>query len=479
MIRRFEEMDKSMRMPEQTPTVWGLRPEQLHDRYWASRGVQVVRCGEQISLSSDAKLFLLTDDRSLFVFSLAPISDTLSWLKPSLMFIRLHDTVEHGYREQVLADEEGRFLSFKRQYQDADIRLNRLCLTPRREVAEAWQQAGGLREGWRQLRLSVPRKKRAAVSLEGEVYRGDDENEMMLYLRSLVQVWRRPDATIPRARQVLDGVWADGEAMPTADTRFIGKVWVGCGRKLGGVRSVVGPAILWDDVTARPSIDPTRFNQIMPIEPVNRLIQLKKLSSLQKAGKRGFDIVFASIALLITLPMYPIVSALIMMEDGWPFFFVHRRETMGGREFPCLKFRTMRKDAEQIKATFQTQNVSDGPHFFIQDDPRLLRCGKLLRKLNIDELPQFFNVLVGHMSIVGPRPSPHKENQFCPPWREARLSVRPGITGLWQVKRSRREGLDFQEWIQYDIEYVENLSWRLDMKIIGLTVRQILEKVLK
>ncbi len=87
--------------------------------------------------------------------------------------------------------------------------------------------------------------------------------------------------------------------------------------------------------------------------------------------------------------------------------------------------------------------------------PRLTRVGRLIRKYNLDELPQFFNVLVGDMSVVGPRPSPRKENQYCPPWREARLSVRPGITGLWQVKRTRRTGSDFQEWIKYDIEYVE------------------------
>jgi len=94
-----------------------------------------------------------------------------------------------------------------------------------------------------------------------------------------------------------------------------------------------------------------------------------------------------------------------------------------------------------------------------------------MRRTNIDELPQFFNVLLGQMSVVGPRPSPHKETQYSPAWREARLSVRPGITGLWQVKRSREPGKDFQEWIQYDIRYVENASWKLDLSIIYRTLR--------
>ena len=106
----------------------------------------------------------------------------------------------------------------------------------------------------------------------------------------------------------------------------------------------------------------------------------------------------------------------------------------------------MRNNAEQLKKQLAEQNKCDGPQFYIEDDPRITRFGKIMRKCNIDELPQLLNVLIGHMSMVGPRPSPHNENQYCPPWREARLSVRPGITGLWQVMRSRQDGLDFQEW---------------------------------
>jgi lipopolysaccharide/colanic/teichoic acid biosynthesis glycosyltransferase len=112
----------------------------------------------------------------------------------------------------------------------------------------------------------------------------------------------------------------------------------------------------------------------------------------------------------------------------------------------------------------------------MENDPRITRVGRVLRKYHLDELPQFFNVLVGDMSVVGPRPSPRKENQFCPPWREARLSVRPGITGLWQVCRTRRAGSDFQEWIKYDLEYVERRTFWLDMKIIAQTVWQILHR---
>ena len=114
------------------------------------------------------------------------------------------------------------------------------------------------------------------------------------------------------------------------------------------------------------------------------------------------------------------------------------------------------------------RNQADGPQFFIDNDPRLTRVGTFLRKYHLDELPQFFNVLVGHMSVVGPRPSPFTENQFCPAWREARLSVRPGITGLWQV--SGRSNLTFDEMALLDIWYIENWSLGLDVKIILRTV---------
>src|SRR5678816_4224778 len=124
------------------------------------------------------------------------------------------------------------------------------------------------------------------------------------------------------------------------------------------------------------------------------------------------------------------------------------------------------RDAEKRKQELlaQGKNQADGPQFYMERDVRVTRVGRFLRKTRIDELPQFFNVLRGHMSVVGPRPSPFKENQYCPAWREARLSVRPGITGLWQVSRTRSKGQDFQEWIKFDIEYVRQGGWMLDLQ---------------
>ncbi len=180
--------------------------------------------------------------------------------------------------------------------------------------------------------------------------------------------------------------------------------------------------------------------------------------------------------LLATLPLYPLIMLAIWLEDGRPFFFVHARETLGGREFGCIKFRSMRRDAEAMRESLAVVNRADGPQFYLTQDPRLTQIGRFLRKTNIDELPQFINVLLGDMSVVGPRPSPRSENQYSPAWREARLSVRAGITGLWQVSRTRRPGLDFQEWIKYDLDYVRNPSWRTEIRIILSTLRVLFKK---
>ena len=455
--------------PEQQ-TMWGLDAAQLHERFWAARGVQVVRQGQPSELEDDAEIFLLSDPHSLSIFRLGQLVDTLSWLKPEVLFVRLHNTNERGYSERVITDANDRFLRFERVYSAPDWRLGRVALTPSRELAELWQQASDARSGWRMLRRRIAPDRRTTLSVGGCVYDRADQQQVVEFIRELVTVWKRPDTTIQRARRIEDRAWGDRGGNHGESTRFVGPVWVGTGRDLRDAPSVVGPAVLWDVPEERPEVEELQWKQIEPTEVLTGPIKVRDISSFQRALKRAFDIGFALVALVITLPCYPLAMLAIFLEDGRPFFFAHLRESRGGREFPCLKFRTMRKDAEDIKQKLAAQNQADGPQFFIENDPRISRVGRVLRAFNIDEVPQFLNVLVGHMAIVGPRPSPYKENQYCPPWREARLSVRPGVTGLWQVKRSRDEGRDFQEWIRYDIHYVENVSWRLDFYIIYRTM---------
>jgi lipopolysaccharide/colanic/teichoic acid biosynthesis glycosyltransferase len=163
-----------------------------------------------------------------------------------------------------------------------------------------------------------------------------------------------------------------------------------------------------------------------------------------------------------------------LIEDGTPLFFGHRRQGRGGKVFTCWKFRTMHRDAEKAARQLEQYNRADGPQVLIPNDPRVTRIGRILRKTNLDELPQFWNVLTGQMSLVGPRPSPDDENQYCPAWRDLRLSVRPGITGLWQLKRTREPGEDFQEWIKYDIQYVLKASFWFDLVILVRTAQLLL-----
>ena len=130
--------------------------------------------------------------------------------------------------------------------------------------------------------------------------------------------------------------------------------------------------------------------------------------------------------------------------------------------------------ADKIQSKMRVLNQVDGPQFRMEYDPRVSVVGRFLRNTYIDEIPQFFNVLLGQMSVVGPRPSPEAENTLCPYWHDARLSVRPGITGLWQVCRTRQPMKDFQEWIYYDTEYVKNLSLKMDLRIFWKTIKKTL-----
>jgi lipopolysaccharide/colanic/teichoic acid biosynthesis glycosyltransferase len=457
-------------------TIWGLDPLQIHVRYWAAHGVQVVRQGEPSQIVKHAELYLLTDPRSLTLFKLAPVMDHLNWIKPHVLFVRLHDTRERGYRERVVTDEEDRFQRFERLYEASDSRLARVVLTPEREIAQLWQSAPDPLSGWRRLRRFIPRQDRVTLSVEGNVYDRTSDREVAYFLHDVIQTWKRPDATILRAARGRGEVWRDPEARIDPHAKFIGPVWIGAGRNVDAKTTVIGPAVVWDDPTARPRSEGIQWLNIEPTEPPPDPTP-RELPPIDRAAKRLFDIAFSLLALAMTLPLYPFIMLAIWLEDGRPWFFAHKRETIGGKTFPCVKFRSMRKDAEKIKEQLKKLNQADGPQFFMKDDPRLTRVGKILRKYNLDEFPQFLNVLVGHMSIVGPRPSPHKENQYCPPWREARLSVRPGITGLWQIKRTREAGTDFQEWIKYDIEYVENMNLRLDVLIIWKTITTIFRKV--
>jgi lipopolysaccharide/colanic/teichoic acid biosynthesis glycosyltransferase len=192
--------------------------------------------------------------------------------------------------------------------------------------------------------------------------------------------------------------------------------------------------------------------------------------TVQLGIKRGVDILGAAFGLALLSPLLLLVALLVKLTSPGPVFFAHRREGKDGIEFPCVKFRSMVANAHLMQRELYDQNEVDGPQFKLEFDPRETWLGRWMRRTNIDELPQLFNVLVGQMSLVGPRPSPFRENQICVSWRQARLSVRPGMTGLWQLCRDKRADSDFHQWIYYDLAYVRNFSLRLDFMILLRTV---------
>ena len=188
------------------------------------------------------------------------------------------------------------------------------------------------------------------------------------------------------------------------------------------------------------------------------------------ALKRAVDAIVSAVALLVLSPLLLLIAGLVWIDSKGPVFFRHTREGVGGRPFGCLKFRTMRQGANEMQHQLKGQDKMDGPHFKMERDPRITRVGHWLRLTNFDELPQLVNVLIGDMSLIGPRPSPFRENQICVPWREARLSVRPGITGLWQVCRHDRDAGDFHQWIEYDLLYVQHMGPLLDAGVMAVTL---------
>jgi exopolysaccharide biosynthesis polyprenyl glycosylphosphotransferase len=197
--------------------------------------------------------------------------------------------------------------------------------------------------------------------------------------------------------------------------------------------------------------------------------------SARQAIKRAMDMVFALFILLVTLPVMALIALLIKWDSPeGSVFFVQDRVGLNGRIFPCFKFRTMVPNAESLKAEFAHLNVMSGPVFKIPDDPRTTRLGKLLRRTSLDELPQLVNVLLGHMSLVGPRPAlPSEVEHYGEDYRK-RLSVRPGITCLWQI--SGRNDIDFEHWMQLDMEYIDSWSLILDLKILLKTIPAVIQQ---
>jgi exopolysaccharide biosynthesis polyprenyl glycosylphosphotransferase len=192
------------------------------------------------------------------------------------------------------------------------------------------------------------------------------------------------------------------------------------------------------------------------------------------ALKRSFDLVGASLILLVLSPLLIACALAVKLTSRGPVLYRSMRPGIGGVPFACFKFRTMYRDADERQADLESMNEASGALFKIRDDPRMTPVGRVIRRYSIDELPQLFNVLLGQMSLVGPRPLPQRDYERLEDWHKKRYLVLPGITGLWQV--SGRADLDFDDLVRLDFLYLERWSVFLDLSILLKTIPAVISR---
>jgi exopolysaccharide biosynthesis polyprenyl glycosylphosphotransferase len=212
--------------------------------------------------------------------------------------------------------------------------------------------------------------------------------------------------------------------------------------------------------------------QTIGAEPFEGYLTLRQSGrrrfTYEEALKRLLDIALATLGLVAVIPALIGIAIAIKLDSPGRAIFIQERVGLHGRHFRFYKFRSMYADAEKRLAEVLDHNETDGPVFKMRNDPRISKVGAFLRRTSLDELPQLINVLKGEMSLVGPRPPLPREVEQYRPGDTIRLSVKPGLTCLWQI--SGRSQVGFEQWMEYDREYVRNISFWLDLQILLRTV---------
>jgi lipopolysaccharide/colanic/teichoic acid biosynthesis glycosyltransferase len=226
------------------------------------------------------------------------------------------------------------------------------------------------------------------------------------------------------------------------------------GQDLPLVFALAATTVAGERVLAQPAFA-DEFSALLFADPIPPLL----------AVKRTVDIVLSTLALIGLLPLFAILAALVKLSSSGPVFFPQRRVGYQGRIFKMLKFRSMIVNAEELKPRLVVQNESNGPVFKMRRDPRVTSIGRFIRKYSLDELPQLINVLLGDMSLVGPRPPVPSEVRRYESWQYRRFAVRPGLTCLWQVSPDRYR-ISFDEWMRLDLSYIDHWTLRLDFELI-------------
>ncbi|MCU1272498.1 MAG: exopolysaccharide biosynthesis polyprenyl glycosylphosphotransferase [Acidobacteriaceae bacterium] len=225
------------------------------------------------------------------------------------------------------------------------------------------------------------------------------------------------------------------------------------------------------DISIPPSGNETVFENVGGIALLK--IHDHRSPECGLALKRGLDVVLATFGGIALSPLLLLVAILIKLDSSGPVFYRATRAGRKGRQFLCYKFRTMIAEADAVKDNLRTKNERHGAFFKIENDPRVTRIGRFLRKYSVDEIPQLWNVLLGHMSLVGPRPHPPDDVSLYKLQHLQRLDFVPGITGLWQV--TARRDPSFERSVALDVEYIKNWNLRLDLRILCKTISAVLK----
>lgn len=216
-------------------------------------------------------------------------------------------------------------------------------------------------------------------------------------------------------------------------------------------------------------VDDMRVGMIWSAKRPGLNVQAISEASFSTIAKRLLDVVGASVGILLLLPVFLACGLAVKLTGRGPMFYRQTRVGKSGKTFGCLKFRTMRVGAHAQQELLRAGSKQDGPAFKLENDPRITRVGRVLRKFSLDELPQMFNVLLGDMSLVGPRPPIPSEVDKYTWWQRRRISIKPGLTCIWQVYGRNR--VSFKRWVEMDLYYIDNWSLWLDLKLIAHTVR--------
>jgi len=234
-----------------------------------------------------------------------------------------------------------------------------------------------------------------------------------------------------------------------------------------GVRIRIMPDWQLQKIMFRPETASISFENFVGVPTLSLSSTPKK--DLELLAKSFIDYTGAFFGIILISPLLIILALLVKLTSPGPVIFSQERSGLNGRKFKVYKFRTMVADAESLRDSLEEQNEMDGPVFKIAHDPRITRIGNFLRKTSLDELPQLFNILKGEMSLVGPRPPIPKEVEEYLPCQRRRLSMKPGLTCIWQVA-SRRNDIPFEKWMKMDLKYIDNWCLLLDLKLLLRTV---------